>query len=401
MERKLKILVHDYSGHPFQVQLSRCLAQRGHHVKHLYSSSILTPQGALSKKPEDSDSFCVEGIKLEQELQKYSYYRRWRQEREYADKLYAKIEEFSPDIILASNTPPDVFSSIKRAKKVLGIPYIFWVQDLYAEAIKRYIKTPIIGMVAYHVYNFLEKSMAKKSSGIVIISDGFWNILKNWRIKKDIVTAIPNWAPIEEISSVEKENEWAKENNLENTFNFLYSGTLGLKHRPETLVDLAREFADQKDVKIVVISQGLGADYIKKEIKKYDLKNILVKGFQPFERLPEVLSSGDVLLTLLEKEAGEFSVPSKILSNLCVGRPQLLSVPHENLSANIIIGAGAGQVVDPDDSAAFIVAARKLYKDGASRKKQGQAALAYAEETFNIGKITDKFESILFHGLSI
>ncbi len=29
----MKILVHDYAGHPFQVQLSRALAQRGHQVR--------------------------------------------------------------------------------------------------------------------------------------------------------------------------------------------------------------------------------------------------------------------------------------------------------------------------------------------------------------------------------
>ncbi len=30
----MRILVHDYSGHPFQAQLSRELARRGHDVVH-------------------------------------------------------------------------------------------------------------------------------------------------------------------------------------------------------------------------------------------------------------------------------------------------------------------------------------------------------------------------------
>ncbi|RYJ01060.1 MAG: glycosyltransferase WbuB, partial [Actinomycetales bacterium] len=30
----MKVVVHDFSGHPFQVQLSRELARRGHDVVH-------------------------------------------------------------------------------------------------------------------------------------------------------------------------------------------------------------------------------------------------------------------------------------------------------------------------------------------------------------------------------
>ena len=44
----LRILVSDYSGHPFQVQLSRELARRGHEVIHSYSAGFQTPKGNLA-----------------------------------------------------------------------------------------------------------------------------------------------------------------------------------------------------------------------------------------------------------------------------------------------------------------------------------------------------------------
>ena len=50
-------------------------------------------------------------------------------------------------------------------------------------------------------------------------------------------------------------------------------------------------------------------------------------GFQPFEVLPDVLGSADVLVAILEPDAGVFSVPSKVLSYFCAGRPVLLAVP--------------------------------------------------------------------------
>jgi hypothetical protein len=49
----MRILVSDYSGHPFQVQLSRELARRGHSVTHTYSAGFQSPKGNLSVGDDD------------------------------------------------------------------------------------------------------------------------------------------------------------------------------------------------------------------------------------------------------------------------------------------------------------------------------------------------------------
>ena len=58
--------------------------------------------------------------------------------------------------------------------------------------------------------------------------------------------------------------------------------------------------------------------------------------YQPFDRLPEVLASADVLVVILEPEAGRFSVPSKTLSYLCAGRAVLGSMPATNPAARLL-----------------------------------------------------------------
>jgi len=49
----VKILIHDYAGHPFPVQLSRELSRRGHEVTHAFASQLLTPRGVLQRLPND------------------------------------------------------------------------------------------------------------------------------------------------------------------------------------------------------------------------------------------------------------------------------------------------------------------------------------------------------------
>jgi colanic acid biosynthesis glycosyl transferase WcaI len=44
----MRILVNDYAGHPFELQLSRALARRGHTVPHTYFAAFQTPKGSVN-----------------------------------------------------------------------------------------------------------------------------------------------------------------------------------------------------------------------------------------------------------------------------------------------------------------------------------------------------------------
>ena len=102
-----------------------------------------------------------------------------------------------------------------------------------------------------------------------------------------------------------------------------------------------------------------------------------------------------MLLAILEREAGVLSVPSKVLSNMCAGRPQLLAVPPENLASQLLLREQAGLCVAPDDEAAWLQAAERLLVDEPLRRRLGANARAYAERAFDIERITDRFEALL------
>ena len=130
-----------------------------------------------------------------------------------------------------------------------------------------------------------------------------------------------------------------------------------MKHDPGLLLDVAAATREDFDVVVVVVSQGPGREWLERE--RSTVENLVLLDYQPYDVLPEVLASGDVLITLLEPDAGQFSVPSKILSNLCAGRPQVVAVPAENLGARTVERSGGGVVVDPRNRAAFVDAVRR------------------------------------------
>ena len=393
----MRLLIHDYSGHPFQVQLSRALAQRGHDVLHLYSGSFQTPKGSLAKKIEDVPGFNVEPIHVGSGYPKYSYFKRRFADIRYGKALNDRIRLFSPDVVVSCNTPLDAQLIVTKFCADVRIKIVFWVQDLYGVAIEKILtkKWSFLGKIVGKYYRRIERKILSLSDQIVVISDDFTMTTDLWGISRHKMHVIPNWAPLEEIVPRPKINTWSSQHGLADHFNFLYSGTLGLKHNPNLLLQLSLHFKHNDKVRIVVISEGLGSDWLKVQKERFHLNNLVLLSFQPFERFSDVLSTADVFVAILERDAGVFSVPSKVLSYLCAGRPLLLSVPSENLSARIVAQNRAGVVVSPQDDNGFLEAAGRMLGDPAARARMSENSRAYADRAFDIKMICNKFEKIL------
>lgn len=398
MSAGLRILVHDYAGHPFQLELSRALAHRGHTVRHVYCGSIgNTARGNTARLADDPETFSIEPITLAQPIQKYSYVKRWAQEKTYGRKLAAALDDFRPTVVLSANTPLDAQRILQKNCRRAGIRFVFWVQDLLGIATERVLKRrmPVFGKRIGQHYVEMEKTLLRQSDAIVLITEDFRPVMQKWGIPPSRVTVIENWAPLAELPMRPKANPWAEAQGLADKRCLLYAGNLGMKHNPQHLVETARMLRGQDDVRVVVVSEGLGADWLREQQAAEGLDNLTLLPFQPFEALPEVLATGDVLMALLEPDAGVFSVPSKVLSYLCAGRPVLLAIPVENLAARIVEQQQAGRIIPPDEPAAFAREAQHLIHNEALRHRLGINARRYAETTFDIDAITGRFEQIL------
>jgi glycosyltransferase involved in cell wall biosynthesis len=392
----MRILVHDYAGHPFQVQLSRELARRGYQVLHLHCGSLRTGKGAVEAKSDDEKSFRVEAVRLPREFERYAPWRRLWQERVYGDKIAATLRDFRADIVLSANSPLIAQRLLLAESQRLGSRFIFWQQDIIGVGIGRVLgrRYHVVGRLIGGRFIALERALLLRSDVIVVISADFLPILAALRIPEHRAHVIENWAPIDELPVRPRENEWARAHGLAEKRVLLYSGTLGLKHDPELIVRLAAHLRDERDIEIVIISEGIGADWLRRRRAEDRIHNIRVLPYQPYQSLPDVFGSAHVLLAILGVDAGVFSVPSKVLSYLCAGRPLLAAIPGENLAARLIRGTGAGIVVDPRDTAGFLAGARRLLAEESLRVKLGDRARSYAEATFDIQSITDRFEAV-------
>ena len=392
-----RILLHDYAGHPFQVQLSRYLAASGNQVLHLYAGSNQTPHGNLAKHPSDLFNFNIRGVFIREKYQKKALIKRWKQELEYGSLLEKEIDAFRPDVMISANTPLDAQSIALNACKRRGIKFIFWMQDITGQATYLILrrKMPGLGHLVGKYYIELENRILRRCEHIISISQDFLPYLNIAGVSQDRISVIQNWMPLDEIIPCERLNPWAIANQFEDKFVFLYSGAMDMKHNPKVLMDLAEGLKQNSDVIVCVISEGIGASWLNQQQKNLQLKNLILLNYQPFEKISQVLCSGHVLLATLESDAGVISVPSKILSYACAGRPMLLSVPKENLAARIVEINKLGIVVPPGDTKAYVEAAKKLYIDSELRKIFSINSRKYAETNFDINQVGQQFLKII------
>jgi colanic acid biosynthesis glycosyl transferase WcaI len=397
----MRILVNDYAGHPFELQLSRELARRGHTVLHTYFAAFQTPKGDVNDGSGDQEKLTIKGIVIDKEFSPHSALSRRSADRAYGHKLCQEVIRFQPDVVISANTPLDAQRLLMSETRKQEAKFVFWMQDLLSLAIKFVLQKKGVPFAALagKLYSRLEQRLLRKSDAIVCIAPEFRQALRKWGIAEERIFVIENWAPLEEISPLPRQTAFSQEHDLDGTFCFMYSGTLGMKHKPELLLELAQHFGNRSDVMTVVIAQGAGAEWLRENKNKAPANSLMILPFQPYDRHAEILASSDVLITLLDSECGAFSVPSKLLAYMCAERPLLLAAPPENLASRILRRADAG-IATAATAADFLEGASRLLSDKPRLPQYSANARAYAEKHFSIDSICDEFLEVITYTFS-
>ncbi len=393
----MRIAVHDFAGHPFQVQLSRELAGCGHTVQHLYLRDLPGPKGRLEQGPADPPTFSCLPVSLGVPFEKYSMFKRHFLHRRYAQELVKRIHAFRPDVLLSANTPIDVQHHLLGACRRNGTAFVHWMQDLYCQAVRSVVTQKLgrCGAPLALYYDRLERHVCERSDRVVFITPDFLTSVAKMGFRPAPSQVIENWAPLDDMPVAPRLNPWAARHGLSGNLVFVYSGTLGMKHKPELLYRLAEALTDVEDAVVVVVSEGLGRNHLEAMQQRARLPNLRLMDFQPYADVASVFGAADVLLGIIDSEAGAFAVPSKVLSYLCAGRSVLLAAPRGNLAARTVARAQAGLVVEPEDSEGLATAARQLATNAELRRTFAENGRRYALAAFDIRTISQRFERVL------
>jgi glycosyltransferase involved in cell wall biosynthesis len=390
----MNIVLHEMGTYTHRQELAKALSSRGHEIAYLYCPSSQTPsRSSMCFTP--GDKVTVIPIKLDSEFAKWQLLKRFLQERAYGARVASVIASLRPDLVISGNTPIEIQAAIQNMCRRSGTPFVFWLEDVYSIGVKSVLsKIPLIGDLIAARYALLERKVARQSDGIVAIADDFRDLAVDWGVDPGRITVIENWGAMPPDPPPPKDNDWAVRHGLLDKHVLLYSGALGFKHNPQLFLDLATEFREEENVRVVVISEGYGAEWLSSKSREFP--QLVLLPFQSSEDFRKALASADVLVAILEPKAAKYSVPSKVLAYMTAGRPILAAIPADNLAARTISAASAGLTVDPENPSELRRLARSLIEDGDRRRRLGVAGLDFARANFEINDIAARFEQI-FH----
>ena len=265
-------------------------------------------------------------------------------------------------------------------------PLVFNVQDVFPDVAVQV--GAITSPFAIRFFRALERFTYRRSDAVTVLSDDLAaNVaakLEPAGLLEDTpsvaglqVRVIPNFVDTDAIRPADRDTAYRAEHGLGDRTVVMYAGNLGHSQSLDLLVGAARRHRHRDDVAYVANGGGVRADELREAAA--DLPNLTVVGYQPAERVPEVLVTADVHVVLLRAGLGASSVPSKTYSALAAGRPLVASVDEGTEAARVLDEAGAGLAVPPDDLDAFVSAVERLVDDPELRATMGAAGRRWAE----------------------
>lgn len=384
----MRILVHDFGCYAFIIPLARWLAAQGHEVLHLSAKELVGPRGAPVRMADDPPGLSFGTVGLGHPFSRYALHRRLLDEYRYGHALAAAITAFRPDVVLSANTPPLAQAIAARHSRRTAIPFVAWVQDIFSlGAAPMFGKLPApVAALALAALRGLEFGTMRRAAGLIVIAPSFGANLAAAGVNHPLTLVQENWAaPLPPPSA--PASAWADHQGLGAYRILLAAGTLGQKHDPALLADLATGLADEAAVRLVVVSEGPGRDRLEDLKASGALPNLILRDYQAADQVPAMLASAEIGIVQLRSSANGMSIPSKVYSYAAAGLPILAAIPGDNHAAQLIRTHGLGLVVAPDDAAGFLTAARRLLDDPALRQSCRAAGLSFTAEHGDVDKI--------------
>lgn len=284
-----------------------------------------------------------------------------------------------PDVVFVMSPPITLGPAGWLAAKRWRVPFVFNVQDVFPDVAVELgaISNPRVIAVAAR----LERFIYDHADGVTVLSD---ELASNVRGKLGAgqpptkVHVIPNFVDVDAIADGPRENAYRAEHGLQGRTVVMYAGNVGLSQSLELFVDAARSLVDTRP-EVVFVINGDGSARAALEQRAAGLENVRFVGYQPRERLPEVLAAADLHVVPLKRGLAHSSVPSKLYSILAAARPLLASVDEGTEVARTVEAAGAGLAVPPDDRDAFLAGLLQLLDDPAALVERGRSGRRFVQ----------------------
>lgn len=402
----MRILLYSYNYHPeligiapLMTELAEGLVARGHELRVVtavpwYPQSQIYPEyrGKL---------YCTEerkGVTIQRcyvrASTKRSFLNRALFELSFMTlSFFQALGGWRPELILLTVPGLPVGVPASLLGWIYRCPVILNLQDILPDAAVHV--GLLTSQTAIRIFSALERYNYRTATAITVIAEGFRQNLLAKGVPDEKITIIPNWVNVDFIRPLPREsNEFRREQGLADKFVVLYSGNIALTQGLETVIDAAVLLRDRPDLAVVIVGEERALDRLRAYCQDKGADNVVLRPFQPREKLPDLLAAADIGLVVQKKNVIAFNMPSKIQVLLASGRAIVASVPGDGTAAQAVRASGGGVVVPPEDPVALAQAIRELHADRDRLQALGTASRQHALDNYAFKTALDRYEAL-------
>jgi colanic acid biosynthesis glycosyl transferase WcaI len=293
------------------------------------------------------------------------------------------------DGVLAMSPPLTLGVTGWFVRLIRGGKLVFNIQDVFPDAAVETgaITNPVVVTLA----RVLERFSYRRCDAVVLLSE---DLAANVRAKigdRDgrRVHVIPNFVDTVAITPASRDNRYRHDLGVVDQPVVMYAGNVGFSQSIGLMIEAARRIPEAV---FVINGDGSARESLEKEAAS--LPNVRFVGYQPIERLNEVLAAADLHVVPLRRGLAKVSVPSKSYSVLAAARPLLAAIDPGTEIPKMLAESGGGVAVHPDDAEAFVAAVRDLLADRQRLESMGRAGRAWVERHVSPGGVASAYEAL-------
>ncbi|WP_426370155.1 WcaI family glycosyltransferase [Pseudocolwellia sp. HL-MZ7] len=275
--------------------------------------------------------------------------------------------------------------------KLTGAKSIMHVQDFEIDAM---FGLGMMGEDDSKVTSFIksiESWLMKRFDAVSTISYSMIENAVAKGVNRENIIYFPNWSDTEfvtpETDGTALKKEWGFS---ESEKIVLYAGNIGKKQGLEVVLEAAKHFESNTNVKFVFVGAGAHVDVLKSQAEKLVLNNVVFLPLQPWELVPQMLALADIHLVVQKKGAADAVLPSKLTNILSVGGHALVTTEADTELGKLAEKhEGIFHCVEPENTQEFIKGLTYLLESATN--ECNKVARTFANGFLAKDKILDNF----------
>jgi colanic acid biosynthesis glycosyl transferase WcaI len=302
-----------------------------------------------------------------------------------------------PDVVIA--TSPQLLVGLSGWWIAFSrqIPFVFEVRDLWPESLIA-VGADNEDSLLYHALSAIAKFLYQRAQLIVVVAPAFKeHLMRHWRVPAEKIAVVENGVETHLFtpSPPAANDSLRRQLGIAERFLVTYIGTMGNAHGLETLLDAAAQLRHQNPkVLFLLVGEGAEKARIQSLAESSGLDNVRFLDQQPRETIPAFISASDACLVLLKKtDVFKTVIPTKMLEFMSCARPLILGVDGQ--ARQIVEDAGAGLVIEPENSAALAQAITQLAANRELGESLGQKGREYILRNFSRREMAEKYIDVL------